>query len=93
MKDGQYGVVVRHSWTGVAHDLPDLLAAVFLEAVNRTVEASGLIGVEGTLLDPPIYIVPERPTLVAQVIARLVMTMTIDANHRLDCLQLTLNAT
>ena len=66
-----------HLRSGMAHDRADLLAAIALVAMHRTLGAGGLLLAEAATVQPEVDVAHQRLALGAQIAAMLVATVNM----------------
>jgi len=75
------GVFIRHSGTGVAHNLTDFLPHLRLITMDRAFRAAAFFFAEGTAFETPGGIAQKRLTVVAQDFLRPVPAGAIHGDH------------
>ena len=84
--DCQNRMPEEHPWSGVSHDVPDLVAFFRLVTMNRTVRAGRLVRAERAAVESAEGVIEQRLTLRAETAASSMMAAAIDADHFRDCL-------
>ena len=82
MAQTQNRVLPEHSWPGVAHYGFDLLAAVVLVAMHRTVRARRLFTAEPAAIQSHCGIIQKSFALGAETVGGGVIAVAITLNHR-----------
>ncbi len=80
MADGQYWMTPDHARSGIAHDVTDLIAQLWLIAMDRTVAAGRLVFLERTILKPQPGVFHQFPALMAEPLG-VVMVPAVESDH------------